>query len=58
MGLDKDDSTPAVDFAKRTTQVNMWMVISIIVFFLVAGVVVWSLWPNPATKDVTSERAR
>ena len=53
MGLDKDDNTPPVDFSRRTTQVNIWMVVAILVFFAVAGVMVWSLWPEPATQGAT-----
>lgn len=56
MGLDDNDATPPVDFAKRTTKVNLWMVLAILAFFGIAGAVVWSLWPDPATHDVTSER--
>jgi hypothetical protein len=40
MGLDKDDPTPPVDVKKRTTKVNIAMVIAIILFFVVAGAVI------------------
>lgn len=58
MGLDKNDNTPPVDFSKRTTKVNVWMIVGILAFFAIAGTVVWTLWPDPATKDATSERGR
>lgn len=56
MGLDKDDDTPPVDFSRRTTKVNVWMVVGILAFFAIAGMVIWSLWPNPATYDVSGPR--
>jgi hypothetical protein len=56
MGLDKNDDTPPVDFARRTTKVNLWMVVAILAFFAIAGAVVWSLWPHPATQDVSAPR--
>lgn len=49
MGLDKDDSTPPVDVKKRTTKVNIWMVIAILVFFAVAGAMVWFTRGHPPT---------
>lgn len=44
MAFDKDDPAPLVDPARRTTKVNVIMVLAIVVFFLVAGIIVWRLW--------------
>lgn len=49
MGFDKDDTSPVVNVEKRTTKVNIWMAVSIIVFFAIAAVVVWALWMDPST---------
>lgn len=49
MGLDKDDPRPPVDLSKRTTKVNIWMVVGILVFFAIAGIVTWALWENPSS---------
>lgn len=48
MGFDKDDPRPLVDVKKRTTRVNLWMVVSVVFFFIIAGIVVWALWLHPA----------
>jgi hypothetical protein len=53
MGLDKDDPTPPVDFKKRTSKVNVFMVLAVVLFLVIAGVVVFSLHKDP-TKS-TSE---
>jgi len=47
MGLDKDDPTPPVDFSKRTTKVNIAVIASVILFFVIAGVVVIALFQEP-----------
>jgi hypothetical protein len=47
MGLDKDDPRPPVALHKRTTKVNIWMVVAILAFFVVAGLVTWALWQDP-----------
>ena len=49
MGFDKDDPRPLIDVSKRTTKVNLWMVVSIVVFFILVGFVVWALWLHPST---------
>ena len=43
MGFDADSAgQPIVNVHKKTTQVNLWMVVGVVVFFLIsAGVVVW-----------------
>lgn len=34
MAIDKEsDGVPQVDFGRRTTKVNLWMVVAIVVFF-------------------------
>lgn len=48
MGFDKDDESPLVHPERRTTKVNLWMIVGILVFFIAAGVVVWYLARNPA----------
>lgn len=57
MGLDKDDPTPPVDVKKRTTKVNISMVIAIILFFAIAAAVLLFTRKNPpqpsATKGAT-----
>jgi hypothetical protein len=47
MGLDKNDPTPPVNFKKRTTKVNVAIVISVLLFFVIAGVVVIALFQEP-----------
>jgi hypothetical protein len=47
MGLDKNDSTPPVDFTKRTTKVNISVIVAVLVFFVIAGVVVFALSRSP-----------
>lgn len=47
MGLDKNDPTPPVDFKKRTTKVNLSVIIAVIVFFIIAGIVVFALSQSP-----------
>ncbi|MDO8543550.1 MAG: hypothetical protein Q7S40_24175 [Opitutaceae bacterium] len=43
MGIDKESSgMPSVDFHRRTTKVNLWMIVGIGVFFAIcAAVVFW-----------------
>jgi len=48
MGLDKNDPTPPVDFKKRTSKVNVFMVLAVILFFVIAGVMVFSLHRDPS----------
>ena len=47
MGLEKDDSTPPVDLGQRTTKVNISIAIAMIVFFTVAGFVLFALRDDP-----------
>ncbi|HYD83365.1 MAG TPA: hypothetical protein VEA63_04920 [Opitutus sp.] len=53
MGFDKDDTRPVVDVEKRTTKVNISMVIGVIVFFIVTGIVVWALFIRPSAGGET-----
>lgn len=48
MGFDKDDPRPVVDVQKRTTKVNISIVIGVLLFFLVAGIVFWALVIRPS----------
>jgi hypothetical protein len=47
MGLDKNDPTPPVDFKKRTTKVNISVIVAVLVFFVIAGIVVIALVQEP-----------
>ena len=47
MGLDKNDPAPPVDFKKRTTKVNIAIVVSVVLFFVIAGIVVIALFQEP-----------
>lgn len=49
MGFDKDDTSPVVDVEKRTTKVNISIIIAVLLFFVVAGIVVWALWADPSS---------
>jgi hypothetical protein len=41
MGFDQNDPRPVVNVHKRTTKVNIWMVIGVLVFLAVGAVAVW-----------------
>jgi hypothetical protein len=43
MAIDKESSgLPEVDFARRTTKVNLWIIVAVAVFFAaMAGVMAW-----------------
>jgi hypothetical protein len=57
MGLDKDDPTPPVDVKRRTTKVNIAMVIAIILFFVVAGAVILFTRNHPPAPSATKGAA-
>jgi hypothetical protein len=38
MGFDKNDPVPIVQPAKRTTKVNISMIVAVVVFFIIAGI--------------------
>jgi hypothetical protein len=40
MGFDKNDGTPIVEPAKKTTKVNIVMVLAVAVFFLIGGIAI------------------
>jgi hypothetical protein len=42
MGFDKNDPTPVVQFSKRTTKVNLSMILAVLAFFVIAGAAI--LW--------------
>lgn len=54
MGFDKDSDQPIVNPRKKTTQFNIWMAISIVIFLLIMGLVVYRLRQNstPAVQDL------
>jgi hypothetical protein len=42
MGFDKNDSGPIVEPAKKTTKVNISLVVGVLVFFLIGAVaIIW-----------------
>lgn len=59
MGFDKHSDGPIVNPHKKTTQVNIWMVIGIVVFFLITGLLMarFVLNPNGPTRDVMIKQA-
>ena len=38
MGFDKNESKPVIQPAKRTTKVNISMIVAVLVFFVIAAV--------------------
>ncbi|MDF3057449.1 MAG: hypothetical protein K0R17_1664 [Rariglobus sp.] len=49
MSFDKDHQSPdkIVDTGKRTTKVNLGVVVGVVLFFIVMSVVVWNVVQNP-----------
>ncbi len=49
MSFDKNHQSPdkLVDARKRTTQVNLVVVIAVVLFFLIGGLVVWRVMRHP-----------
>ena len=41
MGFDQNDQRPILNPHKKTTQVNLWMVVGVIVFFVAGGLAIW-----------------
>lgn len=42
MAIDKEsDGVPEVDLSRRTTKVNLWMIVAIGLFFVITGLVVY-----------------
>jgi hypothetical protein len=42
MAIDKDSNgVPEVDLSRRTTKVNLWMIVAVGVFFVITGVAVF-----------------
>jgi hypothetical protein len=41
MGFDQNDPRPIINVHKRTTKVNLWMVVGVLFFFIVGGLAVW-----------------
>ncbi len=48
MAFDKDSAEqPLVQPQKKTTQVNMGMVVAIAIFFTIVGIVLWNVSRHP-----------
>ena len=42
MAIDKEsDGVPEVDLSRRTTKVNLWMIVAVGLFFVITGLVVY-----------------
>ncbi len=41
MGFDQDQPGPVVNVHKRTTKVNIWLVVGVLVFLAAGGVLIW-----------------
>jgi hypothetical protein len=41
MGFDQNDNQPILNVNKRTTKVNLWMVVLVLVFFVIGGGLIW-----------------
>ena len=41
MGFDQDDPRPIMNVHKRTTKVNIWMVVGVLAFFLMGELLIW-----------------
>lgn len=48
MGFDKDSDQPVVQLRKRTTKVNLCMIIAVIIFFIIGGALIAWFWLHPA----------
>ena len=43
MAIDKDSNgVPEVDVSRRTTKVNLWMIVAVAVFFIITGIIVFN----------------
>jgi len=48
MAFDKDTpELPLVQPQKKTTQVNIGIVVGVVIFFIIVGVVLWKVVQNP-----------
>ncbi|HKB90117.1 MAG TPA: hypothetical protein VKC60_06325 [Opitutaceae bacterium] len=50
MGFDKDSNLPVVNPTKKTTQVNLYMAVAIVVFFVLTAYVIWRVSKHPPQK--------
>lgn len=48
MGFDQNDPRPIVNVRKKTTQVNVWMVIALVMFFVAGALAIWIYSSLPA----------
>ncbi len=47
MGFDQNDPRPIMNPHKKTTQVNLWMVVGVVVFFIAGAVAIWLYANHP-----------
>ncbi len=47
MGFDKDSNQPVVQMQKRTTKVNVVIIVAVVAFFLIGAVAVMWFWLHP-----------
>lgn len=57
MATDDNDLKPRFDVKRRTTKVNIGIIVGVVVFFLVTGLLLLLVWHNPpdSPDDVTKE---
>jgi hypothetical protein len=53
MAFDQNDTHPVVQPAKRTTQVNIWMIAGVIAFFVLGGLAI--AWYHRHPQEVTNQ---
>ena len=60
MAFDQNQSGPVVEPAKKTTQVNLWMALAVIIFFLCGGLAIrwFHRHPREITHDVNQQMRR
>lgn len=47
MGFDKNDDGPVVNVQKRTTKVNLWMAVLVLLFLVAGGVAIAWVHSHP-----------
>lgn len=43
MAFDQNDQRPIMNVHKRTTKVNLWMVVGVLLFFVGGGLLIWMI---------------
>jgi hypothetical protein len=41
MGFDQNDPRPVLNPHKKTTQVNIWMAVAVVMFFVAGALAIW-----------------